>query len=326
MAVSGVVIIGDRIYISTSEDGIWYSDDDGDSWIPINDGLGHKSVRVLSRIGTTLVAGTNHRLFYSVDCGVSWQPIKIPSLPTEYTFSALSVSGGKLYIAAGRYTPDSQGETIDTGGVFQLDEDNNSLVEVMTDSELYAIECMEIVGTTFYIGTHGRGVSRWEQGSDSWESLGLEGYRITALSVNGKKIHAGTWNGEIFRSKDAGKRWKFISSDMLDSLISDLRWVGSTLYAATWGKGAFRSTNDGNSWRTLHYGLGNSSTVTTMEPDDTEYYIGTYYKGVFQWIEDKKWWKPIGSLRRRVDSLAILDGFLYAGTNGGGVLRIPIEK
>ena len=316
----------DTVFVGTWEGGIFRTTDSGNSWVEANIGLMGTSVKALEVVGKTIYAGTNNRLFYSADGGVSWQPIKIPSLPTEYTFSALSVSGGKLYIAAGRYTPDSQGETIDTGGVFQLDEDNNSLVEVMTDSELYAIECMEIVGTTFYIGTQGRGVFRWEQGSDSWKSLGLEGHFITALSVNGKKIHAGTWNGEIFRSKDAGKRWKFISSDMLDSLISDLRWVGSTLYAATWGKGAFRSTNDGNSWRTLHYGLGNSSTVTTMEPDDTEYYIGTYYKGVFQWIEDKKWWKPIGSLRRRVDSLAILDGFLYAGTNGGGVLRIPIEK
>ena len=160
----------------------------------------------------------------------------------------------------------------------------------------------------------------------SWTNLGLEGHHITALSVNGKHIHAGTWNGEIFRSKNAGKRWKLTSSDTLDSLISDLKWVGSRLYAATWGKGAFRSTNDGNSWTPLHYGLGNASSVTTMEPDGAAYYIGTYYKGVFQWIEDKKWWKPIGSLRHRVDSLAVLDGFLYAGTNSGGVYRIPIEK
>ena len=34
VSVSGVVIIGDRIYISMYEDGVWYSDDDGDSWHP----------------------------------------------------------------------------------------------------------------------------------------------------------------------------------------------------------------------------------------------------------------------------------------------------
>jgi hypothetical protein len=64
----------------------------------------------------------------------------------------------------------------------------------------------------------------------------------------------------------------------------------------------------------------------TMETDGTESYIGTYYNGVFRWIENRKWWKPIGSLRRRVDALVVLDGFLYAGTVGGGVFKIPIEK
>ena len=207
-----------------------------------------------------------------------------------------------------------------------MDEARNSLIELSTDSELYAIECMEIVGLTFYVGTQGSGVFRWTPGLDSWESLGLEGTFITALSVNGKEIHAGTPRGEIFRLEKTGKSWKFISSDMSDSFISDLKWVGSTLYAATWGKGLFRSTNDGNSWTSLHYGLGDSSSVMTMETVGMESYVGTYYKGVFQWIENKKWWKPIGSLRRRVDSLAVLDGFLYAGINGGGVLRISIEK
>ena len=66
--------------------------------------------------------------------------------------------------------------------------------------------------------------------------------------------------------------------------------------------------------------------MITMVTDGTESYIGTYYNGVFQWVEDKKLWEPIGSLRRRVDSLVVLDGFLYAGTIGGGVFKIPIKK
>lgn len=316
----------DIVFVGTWDGGIFRTTDGGKSWVEVNTGLMGTSVKALVVVGKTIYAGTSHRLFYSVDSGALWQPIKIPLLSAEYTFSTLSVSGGELYIAATRYTPGSQGGTLAVGGVFQLDEDNNTLIALMTHDELYGIECIEIVGTTFYVGTQGRGVFRWKQGADSWTRLGLEGHVITALSVKGKRVHAGTLQGEVFRSKNAGKSWKFISSDMLGGLISDLKWVESTLYAATWGKGILRSTNDGNSWTSLHYGLGDSSSVTTMEPDGTEYYIGTYYKGVFQWIENKKWWKPVGSLRRRVDSLAIFNGFLYAGTNEGGVYRIPIEK
>lgn len=312
----------DTVFVGTVDGGVFRTTDGGNSWVEANTGLMGTSVSELEVVGDRIYAGIGHRLVYSIDGGESWQPVQIPPPPISYHFSALSEVGGKLYVAATRFAP---GDVV--GGIFQVDEARNSLIEVSTDSELYAIECMEIVGLTFYVGTQDSGVFRWTPGLDSWESLGLEGTFITALSVNGKKIHAGTRRGEIFRLKGAGKSWELISSDnMLDSFISDLRWVGSTFYAATWDKGVFRSTNDGNSWTSLHYGLGDSSSVITMETVGTESYVGTYYKGVFQWREDKKWWKPIGSLRRRVDSLAVLDGSLYAGTDSGGVLRISIKE
>ena len=75
VSVSSVVIIGDRIYIGTLEDGVWYSDDDGESWIPTNDELGNLIIRVLSRIGTTLVAGTENGVFRKKANEDVWTPI-----------------------------------------------------------------------------------------------------------------------------------------------------------------------------------------------------------------------------------------------------------
>ena len=62
-SISGIVVIGDRIYVGTLNTGVWYSDDDGGSWQQVNDGFGPKSVRALSSIGTTLIAGSQNRLF-----------------------------------------------------------------------------------------------------------------------------------------------------------------------------------------------------------------------------------------------------------------------
>lgn len=311
----------DTVFAGTLDGGVFRTTDGGNSWVEANTGLIGTSVSELQVVGNKIYAGIGERLVYSIDDGESWQPVQMPSLPISYHFSALSEVGGKLYVAATRFAP---GDVV--GGIFQVDEARNSLIELSTDSELYGIECMEIVGLTFYVGTQGRGVFRWTPGLDSWTNLGLEGHTITALSVNGKKAYAGTLRGEIFRLKGAGKSWELISSDnMLDSFISDFRWIGSTLYAATWGKGIFRSTNDGKSWTQIN-GVLDEPSVTTIELIGAETYIGTYYNGVFQWIADENGWKPIGSLRRRVDSLAVLDGFLYAGTIGGGVFKIPIAE
>ena len=75
LVINGIVVIGDRIYISTYEAGVWYSDDDGDSWIPVNDGLGRSTIRVLSSIGTTLVVGTENGAFRKKVGEDVWTPI-----------------------------------------------------------------------------------------------------------------------------------------------------------------------------------------------------------------------------------------------------------
>ena len=218
----------DTLFIGTLESGIFRTTDGGNSWVEVNTGLMNTSVSELAVIGKTIYAAIGHRLVYSVDGGQSWQPVKIPSMPIEYRFSALAVSGGKLYIAATRFSPDDRPEAV-VGSVFWLDEETNSLVELMTDSELHTVQCMQIVGLTFYVGIEGNGVFRWTQAADSWTYLGLEGHAITGLSVNEKQIHAGTARGEIFRLEKADKPWKLINSDMLGSSISELKWVGSTL-------------------------------------------------------------------------------------------------
>lgn len=308
----------DIVFVGTQEGGVFRTMNGGNSWTEANTGLTNISVTELEVLGGTIYAGIGHRLVYSVDGGESWQPVQIPSLPISYHFAALSEVDGKLYVAATKF---ALGNVV--GGIFQLDEARNSLIELAIDGELYGIACMEIVGSTFYVGTQGRGVFRWTQDSDSWTRLGLKGNVVTALSVNGKNIHVGTQHGEIFRSKNAGKGWEFINR--LGGFISDLRWVGSTLYATSVGQGVFLSTNNGNSWISLNEGLEDLS-VMTIKTNGTDAYIGTYYDGVFQWKENRKRWERIGSLRRRVDSLVMHDGSLYAGTVGGGVFRMSIGK
>lgn len=310
----------DTVFVGTLDGGIFRTTDGGNSWVEANTGLMGTSVTELEVLGNTIYAGIGHRLVYSADGGESWQPVQIPSPPISYYFADLSEIGGKLYVAATRFTPNNV-----VGGIFQLDEARNALIELTTDSELYGIECMETVGSTFYVGTQGRGVFRWTQDLDSWSNLGLKGNVVTALSVKKNKIYAGTQRGEIFRLDSVGKPWKLIKAEMEHSFISDLKWFGPIFYATSWDKGVFRSTDNGNSWTPLNEGLEDLS-VVTIEADDINTYIGTYFNGVFRWIENGKRWERMGSLHRRTDSLVIHNDSLYAGTVGGGVCRMSIGK
>ena len=321
--VSALLVVNeDTVFAGTLGGGIFRTMDGGDAWVKVNTGLTNTSVGRLAVIGKTIYAGMDEKFVYTINGGESWQPVQISSIPNEYLFSSLSVSEGELYAGAIRFAPRDQGGVV--GGVFRLDERNNALVPVIANNELTGIQCLEIADTTFYIGTQEDGVFQWDQGSDPWAAyLGLEKHSITALLVEGEKIYAGTEDGKIFRSENAGKQWKPIHSTNTDD-ISDLKQIGSALYASTWN-GVFRSVNSGDSWSLINDGL-EDTTVMVMETDNTQLYVGTYGKGVFQWAEDEKRWKPMGSLPRHVMSLVSLDGFLYAGTAYGGVYKIQIEK
>lgn len=315
----------DTVFVGTAEGGIFRTMDGGDSWEEANAGLTNTTISELEVIGNTIYAGMSERLVHSVNGGASWQPVQISSMPGEYLFSTLSVSDGVLYVGAIRFGPRDQGGVI--GGVFRLDEGNNALVQVIANNELTGIQYLGIVGTTFYIGTQRDGIYKWEKDSDPWTTdLGLKGHFITALSVNGEKIYAGTDHGKIYRSENAGKSWQLVNStDMAGSSISGLRWVGSTLYTSASGKGVIRSVNGGDSWTPINDGLEDTE-IITIEAVGTELYVGTHSKGVFRWMADERWWEPIGSLPRQVRSLGALDGFLYAGTAYGGVFKIPIAE
>ncbi len=315
----------DTVFAGTAEGGIFRTMDGGTSWVEVNAGLTNTTVGELAVVGKTIYAGMSERLIHSVNGGASWQSVQISSMPDEYLFSTLSVSDGILYIGGIRIAPRDQGGVI--GGVFQLNEARGKLDVVIANNELTGIQCLEIVGPTFYIGTGKDGVFQWEKDSDPWTTnLGLKGPFITALLVNGENIYAGTNQGRIYRSENAGKSWKLANStDMAGSSISGLRWVGSTLYASAWGNGVIRSVNGGDSWTPINDGLDDSA-VLTMATVGTELYVGTYGKGVFRWMPDKRWWEPVGSLRHQVLSLVVLDDFLYAGTGRSGVYKIQIEK
>ena len=324
--VSALLVVNeDTVFAGTLVGGIFRTMDGGDSWMEVNTGLTNTSIGGLAVIGKTIYAGMSERFVYSVNGGESWQPAKFSSRPNEYLFSTLSVSGGELYTGAIRFAPRAEGGVV--GGVFRLDNESNALVQVIVNRDLTGIQCLEIVGQTIYMGIQQDGVFEWEKDSDPWTTnLGLKGHRITALSVKRGNAYAGTDSGEIYRSAGVGKQWRLINPGMEVGSISGLKWVGSTLYATSWGgAGVFRSIDGGNSWTSISDGLGGAA-VMTIEIDGTDIYVGTFGKGVFRWTEAKQSWKPMGSLPRQVTSLAVLDGFFYAGTAYSGVYKIRIEE
>ncbi|MDE0484681.1 MAG: sigma-70 family RNA polymerase sigma factor [Candidatus Poribacteria bacterium] len=331
--ISTLLAVNENTVFAGTQVGVFRTTDSGNSWVETNTGLTNTSVSDFEVVGNKIYANfsTNigGKIVRSVDGGESWQSV---TMPIEYSWPTLSVSDGELYICA--YRDDPRDEKGGFAGVFRLDEENNALIELFAQSHLEHTACMETVGTTFYMGTWDGGVLRYQWERDSFPevtNLGLDGHNISMLSVNRKLIYAITGDNEIYRLQDEGRPWERIHlPDMADDDITDIsyvtgiRWVGSVLYITS-DQGVFSSINGGHTWTSINDGL-NGTFISSIGTDGTDLYVGTTERGVYRWIEDKKKWKQLGSLRRQVLSLAVLDGFLYAGTVSGGVFRIKIEK
>ncbi|MCG9129200.1 sigma-70 family RNA polymerase sigma factor [Candidatus Poribacteria bacterium] len=319
-----VAISADTVLASTLSVGIFRTKDGGTSWRGVNTGIMSTSVVDLEVLGDRIYAltGAGSRLFYSANGGDSWESIEVPPKPINFYYKGISALNGKLYVSAVRFAPNSHGGVV--GGVFQLDEKDNSLIEVKTDREMYAIECMYNVGTTFFIGTQGQGVFLWNEGWDSWLNLGLERQFIREISVSETDVYARVRQGKIYRLKDHQKTWEPISDTMARRKFSQFRKIDNKLYALSAREGLLRSVDGGNSWIQLKEGVEQLS-IETVEINGTDFYVGTTQHGVFKWLHEDEKWEQLGSLSHPVQALAVLDGFLYAGT-AASIFRIEIEK
>ncbi len=320
-----VAVDKETVFAGTMAVGIFRTKDAGNSWTEVNTGIMSTQVANLEVLGDRIYALTlaGSRLLYSGNGGESWESIEMPPKPISFSYSKISALNGKLYVSATRFAPNSHGGVV--GGIFQIDEQNNTLIEVKIDREMYAIECMHIEGTTFYVGTQGQGVFLWNEGWDSWLNIGLEGHFITDISLYDANIYASTDTGEVYRHKHDGKAWELIRDIKKNILFAQSRQIDNKLYVLSAGEGLIRSIDDGNSWTQLNRGIEQVS-IETVEMDASDFYIGTWRHGVYKWHHKDEKWEQLGTLNRRlVQSLAISGSYLYAGTSTG-VYRIEIEK
>ncbi len=316
------------VFIGTSRNGVFRTTDTGNSWVECSTGIINTNVSNLEVIDDKLYTVVGGKIVYSADGGDTWLPINDPLNQGKCGVQTICVSDGELYIGAyfgdDKFIPSHSGGEGDS--VYRLNRENDTLVELFTDKDLFQIESMDVVGNTFYIGTWESGVFKWDQ-KIGLTKLGLEQHDyIWLLSANSEYVIAVIRDNEIYRFKE--NRWEPIHiADMNDDNLTDLKWVGSTLYATSWENGVFRSKDGGDTWTSINDGLDDTS-VTSIGTDGAEVYVCTYSNvtNVFQWIEEKQHWKSIGSLTQQVSSLAVVDGFLYAGTYGSGVYKLRLEK
>lgn len=131
--------------------------------------------------------------------------------------------------------------------------------------------------------------------------------KTVAVTVNGQ----GTWAPTS--GPDGGTVTAFLNS-------------GSAIFAGTNGDGIFRTTDNGVTWLQSNNGLGNGfirAFASLQVPGGVHLFAATE-GGVYRTMDLGQLWSPVnnGLTNPSVRALTVAQGFVFAGTNGGGVFRL----
>ncbi len=265
---------GTRIFVA-SESGIWWSDDGGDTWGAMNEGLDTLDVWSLKVTdGGTVFAGTNgYGLYLWDDDNQTWSNLGRP-------------------IGIGRWAPWER-------RLYQY-------IAIMFDPDIEGRVYMgHFPGGFFVSDDHGA----------SWRcaGLGLGNDGIFSLTYHPEEhdtFFAGTYNG-IWRSDDRGESWYNVSVGMPGEqwpfcvVIDDAN--ASIMYTATkngmnkgfmdrntFGGIVMKSTDGGASWFPIMDGLRNMSEYYQLiiHPDDHDVLFVSSSYGVFISWDAGGAWEP----------------------------------
>ncbi len=247
LAVYSFAAIGSKVFAATNEvaetdssgnilsGGVYVTNDNGQSWRAVNNGLTEPYVHGLAVIGTTLFAVTGYGVYRSTDQGESWKVVRGPGLDLPFGMVA---SGTTLYLATGF-------------GLSRSTDNGDNWTHIRS---LFQERCLGASETAVFLGTDNGEIRRSIDRGQSWQQV----YRpttfispnrfIASFAASGTTLLAAAANGGVLLSTDGGANWKPVNTGLpLDAGIFQVAINGKDFYAETWNK-VFLSTNQGASW------------------------------------------------------------------------------
>lgn len=313
---------GDTVLAGTYSDGLYRSEDGGDSWVPSMAGIVNSQVTGMAfPSGTDMYASTHSGggVLKSSDSGASWQIFNnglgdntvngLVSHPTNPNILfALTSSAGLRRIDLSSSTTWQSSAAFSSSKTLQTTDLSDRLgSSLASDDDVFDAGDEALYPSSAALTS-----------SASASALSLD-FAPSAPNIG----YLGTGGAGVFKSSNSGSSWSYVG--LSGGTIKDLAVSLSNadvLYAATNENGAIKkSINGGSNWTTITLpgDFRNLSiyAVAIVPNDPTAVYVGTS-SGVFRY--DGTAWMQTGLSDRQVIVLAQTKSspsLLFAGTNAG---------
>jgi uncharacterized protein (TIGR03437 family) len=274
LAVYSFAAIGANVFAGTNEvavtdeagkilsGGVYVTNDDGETWRAVNNGLTDPYVGALAVIGTTLFAATSDGVFRSTNLGESWTAINTGLSPLRFA-GGLVAGGTALYVRMpdGVYRSTNNGDNwtvirpvpmgfvtslgasaqavfagMERGDIFRSTDGGQNWQRVYTPASVISpmptIESFAVSGTALLAGAGSGGVLFSADGGTTWRAIGAGLPAIGSVAINGSEFYAATLD-RVFLSTNQGTNWAPVNDGLIAARITCLAVIRSKLFAGT---------------------------------------------------------------------------------------------
>jgi hypothetical protein len=226
--ITSLAINGPSVFAGTWGGGVYLSENNGESWEPVNTGLPEKKFIVsLAVKGNRLFAGISTQpgsssIYISNNKGDSWALYSTGLLSNPYVY-ALTVSDSLLFAGTNKGVLVSS----DNGGSWLPENEG-----LPSNAYVYSLT---VSGASLFAGTWSDGVFISRNNGKNWVECnnGLpSNARIYSLAANGNMLYAGTNKG-VFVSENNGQRWTPANIGLDNVFVSSLAVGEKSVYAGS---------------------------------------------------------------------------------------------
>ena len=273
-----------NVFAGTQGGGVFRSLDDGDNWIPINNGLPELDVFTLVINSSEHIFGgiSGGGIIRSTDNGENWTKINngLPNnTPDNYFHVRTLKTSSNETILAGTQNGDIY-RSIDNG-------DNWSQLDFEINADYDKVRALEINASGhIFAGTYG-GIFRSIDNGESWEKLNLDlpasrsGY-VRALEIKSNGYVFAAVDHYVFRSNDNGENWVELTGFDgwgIESLVINSQ---DHIFTGADGTGVYCSKDNGETWTNLNSGLTDTFVYSLAINSNDYVFAGTHDGFVFR--------------------------------------------
>lgn len=330
-----------NLWAGTIGSGVFRSIDGGATWNPAGKDLDGLNVSIVAsdpkNDGTVFaVAGTlrdsgNRWIYRSLDGGLSWKELTVPTMPGWNSFYAVvphPKSPGVVYVLGGDgvYRSSNNGDTFGSvsTGLPLRDLMRSLAVDPSDDQIVFALSYNKVFKST------DGGISWIERNSGlptvgpgaAIEYIAIDPRTPTTVYLNVLNVGKG-----LYKSTDGGLSWRELTGapyGIFNFVIDSMGQV-YLLYGGT--QGAYRSTDGGASFSKWNTGFSHNLTSIAVHPTDVkQIHLGWSFNGITKTSDGGATHarSDLGLLNRGVRSVVLAPSdvnIAYAGLEYGGVYR-----